>query len=217
VLLAGGLAAGAANAATAPSAPQATLAGTPRYAAQQQQAAGPQKEAKFVSNGKARQANPVASSVPDAANPGSVQFSKDSTYRMTPEQFKKFNAAGNLPASYEIKKADQPSSPGKPSQTQKAVKAQAKSGKTTGEIAKGDPGKCTVGPEESKPETDYGEVAHELAHDAVDLGFRGAKTLWGAMKGAAKGAWNKGKEAWRESGETQEKEHDKMIAERNAK
>lgn len=222
VLLAGGLAAGAANAATAPSAPHATLAGTPRYAAQQQQAAGPQKEARFVRDGKAKQANPVASSVPDAANPGSVQFSKDSTYQMTPEQFKKFNAAGNLPGSYEIKKADQPSSPGKPSQTQKAVKEQAKSGKTTGEIARGAKGKdggksCKVDPEDARPATDYGKAAHELAHDAVDLGIRGAKTAWGAIKGAAKGAWNKGREAWRESGETQEKEHDKMIAERNSK
>ena len=102
------------------------------------------------------------------------------------------------------------------------MKEQAKSGKTTGEIARGAKGKdggksCKVDPEDARPATDYGKAAHERAHDAVDLGIRGAKTAWGAIKGAAKGAWNKGREAWRESGETQEKEHDKMIAERNSK
>ena len=71
--------------------------------------------------------------------------------------------------------------------------------------------------EEKESSINVGETLHGLAHDAVDVGFRGAKTLWGGLKGAVGGAWKKSKEAWEESGRTQEHEHDKMIAERNAK
>lgn len=221
LLLAGGLAAAGANAATAQSAPQATLNGTPRYVAMQQQQQTPGKQQ--VARKQAAKGAPGVATVPSTANPKSVRFSKDSTYRMTPDEYAKFKDAGNLPASYQVKKADQPSSPGKPSQTQKAVKEQAKAGKTTGQLAKGNPAKseapekCQVPPDEKESSIDVGETLHGLAHDAVDVGFRGAKTLWGGLKGAVGGAWKKGKEAWEESGRTQEHEHDKMIAERNAK
>jgi hypothetical protein len=237
ILLAGGIAANSALGATAPSAPVSTLQGTPRYQAMQQQANAPQQKQQAPQ--KKSVVTSGATTAPSTSSTG-VQFSPDSTYQLSPQQFQQFQASGNLPKHYIVASdaqagqniakvpqagAQKPSNKryGKntgngnvkaaqgSSVTQAAVKEQAKSGQTTKQIATGKDERC-VNPDEQSG--NFGKTVHELGHKGVDLAYKGGSALWGGLKGAAKGLWDGAKKNWGKAEKDLEKDHDKMIKER---
>lgn len=208
LLLAGGIAAGSAGAATAPSAPESTLRGTPRYTAMQ--------DGTQVGRQDKQGQQPVGmSSVPKTANSGNVAFSKDSTYQLSPDDYVDYKSAGNLPENYVVSggsgkgKTDTPVAKGG-SVMQGVVKEQAKSGKTTGEIA----GKC----KESTGNPDaFRKTVHETGHKAVDAAIKGGSAVVGGLIGGAKGMVRGAKEAWNRASRGIESDHDKMVSERETK
>jgi len=239
ILLAGGIAANGVMGATAQSAPVSTLQGTPRYQAMQQQANTPQQKQQAPQ--KKSGVTSGATAAPSTSSTG-VQFSPDSTYQLSPQQFQQFQASGNLPKHYIVASdaqagqnvtkvpqsgSQKPSNKGygkntgngnvKATQgssvTQAAVKEQAKSGQTTKQIATGKDERC-VNPDEQSG--NFGKTVHELGHKGVDLAYKGGSALWGGLKGAAKGLWDGAKKNWGEAEKDLEKDHDEMIKERKA-
>lgn len=203
LLLAGALGASSAMAATAQSAPATSLHGTPHYDNQ---------ETTFMA------------SVPSTSNPEKVQFNPNATYDMTQDEFATYKAAGNLPDHYIVSDGNAKTKvktgqvkQGGNSQTQKAVKNQAKSGKTTKKIAKtgadSDDEICHA--RDAGAPTDLRRAAHDLGHKAVDAGSElGHKAvdkgiqLLGAGKEGVKGflsGWTKG---WNKSEIQNEREHE---------
>lgn len=191
LLLAGALGASSAMGATAQSAPESTLHGTPRYD---------------------NQATTYMASVPETKNPAKVQFNPNATYEMSQDEFATYKAAGNLPDHYIVSdgKTKTPVKGGQVkqgsgSQTQKAVKEQAKSGKTTKKIAKSGPDSDDEMCHAPSPEdpVDLHKAAHDLGHKAVDVGLQaaeagwegakeGLKSLWHGLKKGAKKGWSNG-------------------------
>ena len=174
-----------------------------------------------------------------ATKSSDVQFSQDSTYQLSPQEFMKYQASGKLPAHYIVVSDDQAgknvtrTQPGKPagkskgygkdagngnpkttqggSTTQAAVKEQAKSGKTTRQISTGKDDQCCC----DGGGIDVGKTMHELGHKGVDLAYKGGSAIWGGLKGAAKGLWDGVQKSWDSADKDLEKDHDKMIKERN--
>lgn len=220
--------AGAAHSATAPSAPESTLLGTPRYTANvvQQDGQNLQKQNKAAA---VQQKGRAVANTPSTGNPASVHFSPDSTYQMSPDDYVKFKQANNLPPHYTVS-GDSDHQPvdtgkasvqdgGKPSASQAAVKKQAKTGKTTQQIATGkaqsDNGKCQMSPEDQKGSIDVGETVHKLGHEAIDTAYKGGSAVFHGAVDGAKGLWNGLKKGWNNASKGIERDHDKMIAERN--
>lgn len=234
ILLAGGLAANGAMGATAQSAPVSTLQGTPRYQAMQQQAnavkqATPEKQKSF--GGKA---------IGRAASGSGTQFSPDSTYQLSPQEFMKYQSSGKLPKHYivasdgEAGKNMAKSRPGGApagkskgygkdagngnpktaqggSTTQAAVKEQAKSGKTTRQISTGKDDRCCC----DGDGIDVGKTMHELGHKGVDMAYKGGSAIWGGLKGAAKGLWDGVQKSWNSADKELENDHGQMIKKKN--
>lgn len=199
LLLAGTLGASSAMGATAQSAPSSTLHGTPNYD---------------------NQSTTYMASVPASSNPANVHFNPNATYDMTQEEFATYKAAGNLPDHYIVSDGKTKSKPagsgqvkqGSGSQTQKAVKNQAKSGKTTKKIAKSgsDSGdeKCHA-PIPEEP-VDLHKAAHDLGHKAVDVGLQAAEAGYEAGKQGLKSLWSGLKKGWKKgwgSGEQKNERH----------
>jgi len=171
----------------------------------------------------------ASSEVPVVSDYSKVTFDEGTTYQVTPEQLKKMQADGNVPAQYQIldksAKGDTPvktaAASGKEgkakSATQDAVKKQAKA------QAKASSGRCPVDAERcgcggQDEDVDWKATIHKGAHDATDLALAAGGTVVDAAK-KVPGAIGKVagflKRSFLNNSAELERDHDRMIAERD--
>lgn len=163
-----------------------------------------------------------SSEVPTVSDYSIVSFDSGTTYQVTPEQLKKMQAVGNVPAKYQVLDKNAPAGQGKAkSATQAAAKAQAKTqakspangGRNSCRV---DAERCGCSPNDGE-DIDWKGIIHKGAHGATDA----ALTVGGTAIDVAKkvpGALSKFggflKRTYNSNKAEIEKEHDGMIAER---
>lgn len=198
-------------------------------------------QAKGKSSGTTKSSS---SSAPNAKDPSSVVFSNDSTYNLTPDDYMTYKMANNLPAHYVVAGGSDGAASGgqaksaksgagssdskegksgtKPgvgksgtgSATQAAVKSDTKSSVKKGGKSGGSSNERCAAPQEKSE--GFGHMLHRLAHKAVDKGGEIASGLAGGVAGAVKGGYKGANAGYRYVKNELEKDHDKMIRERNS-
>lgn len=174
----------------------------------------------------------ASSEVPVVSDYSMVTFDEGTTYQVTPEQLRKMRADGNVPARYQILDKDANVKP-----TAKAAAATGKSGKSAsvtqaaakkqaGKNAKAGTkaatGRCPVDAERcgcggADEDINWKETIHKGAHDATDLALAAGGTVVDAAKkvpstlGKVAGFL---KRSFLNNSAELEKDHDRMIAER---
>ena len=180
-----------------------------------------------------------SSEVPVVSDYSKVSFDEGTTYQVTPEQLKKMQADGNVPANYQILSSSAPAGSGdkvaKASSSSSGKSATAQSGKSAKSVtqdaakaqakaqAKAPSGRCPVDAERcgcggEDEDIDWKKTTHKLAHDATDAALTLGGTAVDAVKKVPGTLGKIGgflKRSFLNNKAELEKEHDEMIADRN--